>query len=229
MSKQSPGVQVWEPLAAGYEGWFGTAQGAFVASQQLAALDRALAGATPGEAVEIGAGTGFIARALAGRGWRVEAIEPCAAMRAEGEARTGELAIAWREGSAEALPFPPGSFDLALFFAVLEFVDDPAWALGEALRVLRPGGRLVAGILDARSPWAALYRHLADRGEPPWTAARFYVPADMERLAGQSAEGCEGAVFMAPDAAAPFAEADAAGLRAGNHPSLSILSWRKPS
>lgn len=220
---------MWEPLAAGYEAWFETEMGAFIASRQREALARALPPIPPGRALEIGAGTGFASRALAQLGWRVDAVEPSAAMRAEGAARTGELAIAWHDAAAETLPFAPDTFDLALFFAVVEFVEDPARALAEALRVVRHGGWLVAGILDARSPWAALYRHLADNGEPPWTAARFHTPAGMERLTGRPAEACESAVFMAPEAAPPFAEADAAGVRAGNRPSMSVLRWRKPS
>jgi ubiquinone/menaquinone biosynthesis C-methylase UbiE len=229
MNLPPAGVQVWEPLAAGYEAWFETAQGAFVAARQLETLARSLPPGPPGRALDIGAGTGFASRALAQWGWRVDAVEPCAAMRAEGAARTGGPTIAWHDALAEALPFPDGTFDLALFFAVLEFVEDPARALAEARRVVRPGGCLIAAILDARSPWAALYRHLADDGEAPWTAARFFAPAGVERLVGGPAEACESAVFMAPGAQPPFGEADAAGVRAGNRASLAILRWRKSS
>lgn len=228
MDRQAPGVEVWEPLAAGYEAWFESAQGAFIARRQTGALAQAMAPMTAGRALEIGAGTGFFARELARRGWRVDAVEPSAAMRAEGKKQTGDLDITWHDGTAEALAFDTGSFDLALFVTVLEFVQGPGEALAEALRVLRPGGRLVAGILDARSPWAALYRHLADHGEAPWTAARFFVPADVEHIAGRPAEWCGAAVFMAPEAAPPFEDADSAGVRAGNHASMSILRWRKP-
>lgn len=224
-----PGVQVWEPLAAAYEGWFETEVGAFVAARELDALARVLPPGPPGRAIEIGAGTGFVARALCGRGWRVEAVEPSAAMRNEGLARSRGLSITWRDATAETLPFADGAFDLAIFFTSLEFVEDAPAALAEALRVVRPGGWLIAGTLDARSPWTALYRHLAGQGNPPWSAARFFAPADLEAFVGHAAEACESAVFMAPDAIAPFAEADAAGVRAGNRGSLAILRWRKPS
>ncbi|MBV9880315.1 MAG: class I SAM-dependent methyltransferase, partial [Gemmatirosa sp.] len=41
------------------------------------------------------------------------------------------------------LPFPPRSFDLVVFHQVLHYADDPAAAVAEAVRVLRPGGRVL--------------------------------------------------------------------------------------
>jgi SAM-dependent methyltransferase len=46
-------------------------------------------------------------------------------------------------GSADALPFPDGSFDAAVSTFVLCSVDEPSRALAEIHRVLRPGGQLV--------------------------------------------------------------------------------------
>lgn len=51
-----------------------------------------------------------------------------------------ELVVA----DARALPFPPGSFDLAFSaFGVIPFVPDPEAVFREVARVLRPGGRMV--------------------------------------------------------------------------------------
>ena len=47
-------------------------------------------------------------------------------------------------GDMEALPFDDDEFDAVLFVAALHHVPDPARALQEARRVLRPGGRLFA-------------------------------------------------------------------------------------
>lgn len=229
MTNQPAGIRVWEPLAADYEGWFETPLGAFIAGREMETLQRALPDGAPGHAIELGAGTGFVARALRDWGWQVTAVEPSEAMRLEGMRQTAGMAIDWAAAAAESMPFADNSYDLALFFTALEFVKDPARALFEAMRVVRPGGHLLAGILDARSPWTALYRHLADHGTPPWHAARFYSPADVELLVGHPAETCESAVFMAPDGPPSYEEADAAGVRAGNHGSLAILRWRKPS
>lgn len=45
--------------------------------------------------------------------------------------------------AAEGLPYPDGSFDLALSHEVIEHVQDDAIAIREMVRVLRPKGRLV--------------------------------------------------------------------------------------
>jgi ArsR family transcriptional regulator len=47
------------------------------------------------------------------------------------------------EGSLEALPIDDATLDLALVVHVLHHVPEPALALAEAARVLKPGGRLV--------------------------------------------------------------------------------------
>lgn len=50
---------------------------------------------------------------------------------------------------AHALPFEADRFDAVLLFHTLTYTDDPAKALAECARVLRPGGRLVLLCLDA--------------------------------------------------------------------------------
>src|SRR6185295_18635827 len=44
------------------------------------------------------------------------------------------------QGDAMALPFPDSSFDVAVMALVIFFVPDPAKALAEMARVVRPGG-----------------------------------------------------------------------------------------
>ena len=63
--------------------------------------------------------------------------EAAALARSEGL----EGRIEFREGSAEALPFPDSSFDVCMSFTVIQAVDADRM-LGEMLRVTRPGGRV---------------------------------------------------------------------------------------
>jgi ArsR family transcriptional regulator len=48
-----------------------------------------------------------------------------------------------RQGTLEALPIGDGEVDIVLLVLVLHHVPDPARALAEAARVLKPGGRLI--------------------------------------------------------------------------------------
>jgi SAM-dependent methyltransferase len=70
------------------------------------------------------------------------------------------------EAPAERLPFDDSSFDTAVFTLVLCTVPDPAAAVDEAARVLRPGGRLLF-IEHVRSEEPGLARW-QDRLERPW-------------------------------------------------------------
>jgi ubiquinone/menaquinone biosynthesis C-methylase UbiE len=70
------------------------------------------------------------------------------------------------EAPAERLPFPDDSFDTAAFTLVLCTVPDPAAALAEAARILKPGGRLLF-LEHVRSEDEGLARW-QDRLERPW-------------------------------------------------------------
>ena len=62
--------------------------------------------------------------------------------RAEQEEAHADGRLSFTVGSAEQLPLPSGSFDLALSSFVLQLVLDRLTALTEIRRVLRPGGML---------------------------------------------------------------------------------------
>jgi phosphatidylethanolamine/phosphatidyl-N-methylethanolamine N-methyltransferase len=58
--------------------------------------------------------------------------------------------VALRQGDAAALDLPTASFDAVILNLVLSVVPDPTTVLGEAMRVLRPGGRAV--VFDKFAP-----------------------------------------------------------------------------
>ena len=106
----------------------------------------------PGERVlDVACGTGIVARAVApivGSAGRVAALDLSPAMVAVARSRPAPpgAAIAWHEGSADALPFPDGAFDLVLCQQGLQFFPDRPAALREMRRVLAPGGRAVLSV-----------------------------------------------------------------------------------
>jgi SAM-dependent methyltransferase len=102
-------------------------------------------GAGPfGDALEIGAGTGYFSLNLARAGvvGRATCTDISPGMVAALERNARELGVEVRTAVCEAtaLPFPDGSFDVVLGHAVLHHLPDLERAFREFRRVLRPGG-----------------------------------------------------------------------------------------
>ena len=97
-------------------------------------------------AIEIGSGTGPIARMIADRAPRAEVtgVEPSAELVSHAERLRGERPnLRFETGDGAALRHAAGTFDLAVQHTVLSHVTDAGALLAEAFRVLRPGGTLV--------------------------------------------------------------------------------------
>lgn len=109
----------------------------------------------PGERVlDVACGTGIVARLaapLVGSSGQMVAVDVNPAMLAVAGAHPAPsgATIHWQEGNAAALPFPDGAFDVVLCQHGLQFFPDRAGAVREMRRVLVPGGRALAIVLQA--------------------------------------------------------------------------------
>lgn len=110
-----------------------------------------------GRALDIGAGTGRDAAALASRGFHVHAAEPTAEMRAHARRLHPDPAIIWVDDALPDLPRPHSDgarFDFVLMTAVWMHLDEAeretAWP--KVAGLLKPGGRLFMTVRKGPAP-----------------------------------------------------------------------------
>ncbi len=156
-----------------------------------------LARIAPGQRIlDLAAGTGDLALgAGAARGVEVVAADLTPAMMEIGRARdTRDRVAAWIAADATHLPFPQGSFDRVVIGYGLRNFPDLGVCLDEILRVLRPGGRMVA--LDFGHPRSGLFGRLyrgylnVSTRAVGWVMHRnaeayVYIPESLRRFPGQ--------------------------------------------
>jgi len=113
-------------------------------SQCLGAWRADLLRGLSGRGVEIGAGTGASLPHYPPTVTHLTVLEPDPYMRERLIARASTAMVPTEVGEApaEALPFADGSLDFVVSMLVLCSVRDPARALAEVFRVLKPGGAM---------------------------------------------------------------------------------------
>jgi len=121
-----------------------------------------------GRVLEVGAGTGIQFRHYPTAVSEVVALEPEPTLRAMAQdaAADAPVRVSVRDGLAARIPFDDGAFDAGICAGLLCSVDDPAAALGELARVIRPGGelRFYEHVASPRGRAAALQRALDATG-----------------------------------------------------------------
>ena len=93
---------------------------------------------------DLGCGTGQLSAIIAPHVARVTAVDSAKGMLAAAKKRLGSLSnVDVRPGTLESLPIESSSLDVAILFLVLHYVAEPARAIAEAARVLKPEGKLL--------------------------------------------------------------------------------------
>jgi ubiquinone/menaquinone biosynthesis C-methylase UbiE/DNA-binding transcriptional ArsR family regulator len=118
-----------------------------VAEGEVESAIRACIGGEPIEAhLDIGTGTGRLVEMIAPQTRRSVGIDLSHDMLAVARANLGRGShrhVQVRPGDVYALPFEDKAFDLVTVHQVLHYLEEPARAVAEAARVLKPGGRLL--------------------------------------------------------------------------------------
>lgn len=136
----------YNDAAPGYD-LFASVWDRTVAAPALARFEELLVARTPPGAsvLDVAAGTGrrtqlILERTDAGR---VVALDSSAQMLDEARRKISDARVEFVHGSALDLPFADDSFDVVCSTWLLSILDDPRAAVGEFLRVLRPGGTVL--------------------------------------------------------------------------------------
>lgn len=176
--------QLFERDAAGYDAWYATPRGRRADRAELALLERLLAPfATARSVLEVGCGTGHFTRWLAGRLPLAVGLDRAPAMLAE--ARCGHPRLPLVLGDAHALPVRSRAVDLSVFVTSLEFLEQPAVALAEAVRASRRGVVVLA--LNRWSLGGLSRRWGADARASLLGRARDFTPASLRAHASAAA------------------------------------------
>jgi ubiquinone/menaquinone biosynthesis C-methylase UbiE len=153
--------------------------------------------------LEIAPGPGYLAIEIARLGrFRVTGVDishTFVEIATEEAGRAG-VRVDFRHGDASELPFDDGTFDLLVCQAAFKNFVQPAAALDEMYRVLRPGGAAVIDDLNSDATRADIAREVAGmrlgrldaamtRVVLAWLRRRAYTADSFARLAAASAFG----------------------------------------
>ncbi len=124
--------------------------------------------------LDIGCGTGLMTQALAGTNqvWGVDISAKLLSIAREKGIRT-------LRGSADALPFKTGTFDLVVCMGVLPYYTDPDPIVSQICRVVKPGGNIV--LTSTTDSWLIQWvRALKNLSWKKSQLKRLYSPHDLE-------------------------------------------------
>jgi len=130
---------------------------------------------------EVGCGGGAFLEEALRSGCKAAAIDHSSEMvnvaRDVNQASIREKKLEIRQGTADSLPYPDGTFSCAVMTGVLGFISDPLKAFSEVRRVLAQGGRFVVftGSKELRGTPAA--------PAPMASRLHFYEDRELEELA----------------------------------------------
>jgi ubiquinone/menaquinone biosynthesis C-methylase UbiE len=174
--------------------------------------ERLLADVT-GTVLEIGPGTGVNLRYLASGNVRWVGVEPNRFMEPylQREAERLHMQVELRSGTADTLPEADNSVDAVISTLVLCCVQSQREALREALRVLKPNGRLVF-IEHVAAPNGSRLRRRQDWMTPLWKRLGDGCHPNRDTLAALESAGFESVTYEKITAPLPIVSPQIAGV-----------------
>ena len=196
---------VFDAYADDYEKWFESAEGRALFASEVGAI-RPLMMDLERPYLEIGVGTGRFAKELG----IDEGIDP--SERSLSFAR--KRGVHTQRAAGEQVPFADASFGAVFILFTLCFVETPEKVISEAVRVLKPGGCVIVGIINRESAWGSLYLQKKAEGHLLYKRARFFNANELSALlktAGLHVDASTSSLFQLP-MNNPFREEPRPGL-----------------
>lgn len=176
-------MRQWNPGA--YDAWYEAPLGK-LSGRLEKDLIFSIAGVKGGEkALDLGCGTGIYTIELARKGAITTGVDHSEEMLHWARAKASQahkegLAVEFVSADALTLPFPDDCFDLIMSVNLLCFIREREKALQEMRRVLKPGGRLIIGVLNKWSPWAAFRKIKGLFKDTIYNRVDFISPPELE-------------------------------------------------
>jgi len=180
-----------DSLASTYDAWF-EEEGKLIFDIEVSAFKEVLH-LLPKPWLEIGVGSGRFAQVL---GIEV-GIDP--SVRLLDMAKRRGITVLRARGEEQV--FAQEAFGTVFLIVTLCFVDSPSAVFQEAYRILKPGGKVVLGLVLRESPWGKFYQGRKLKGHRFYKYATFYGYHKVERLLTDSGfviEKVVSALFQKP-------------------------------
>ena len=116
-----------------------------------------------GDVLDVASGDGVLAELLAPRARSIKCLDISQRVVDAGKKRLRNFSnVSFEPGDMHQLPVADASFDTVLLMHALTYTSNPQLVFNEAIRVLRPGGRLLAATLHKHAHKSAVsaYNHL---------------------------------------------------------------------
>jgi SAM-dependent methyltransferase len=181
----------FDNLASEYDAWF-DGEGNLIFLNEVQAFKKILP-YLPKPWLEIGVGSGRFAQALGIK----TGVDPSAKLIEIAESRGIKTFL----GCGEEQIFDKESFGTVFLIVTLCFLDSPLDVLREVKRILKPGGKIVLGLVLKDSPWGKLYQKKKEENHRFYRYAKFYSSKEIVRMlfkTGFMGERMISALFQEP-------------------------------
>lgn len=141
-----------------------------------------------GDVLELGCGNGTYSRVMAAQAdsvWATDFSDEMVAVARRRLRKTANITV--EKQNCFRTDYEENRFDTVVMINLLHIIPDPGQALKEAIRVLKPGGRMIvlSFTTDGMSLWNKLcmfYRYLKTYGKPPETAQHLSLKSARDLL-----------------------------------------------